>query len=145
MTIEEAIETSASMAEAARKMNMSFSTFKRKAGDLYKPNQSGKGITKKFVRNRFSEKVLTEDILKGLRPQYPTTKLKIRLIDEGYLECKCVWCNATDTWNNKPLVLQLDHINGVNNDHRLENLRLLCPNCHSQTDTWAGRGSAKKK
>lgn len=45
-------------------------------------------------------------------------------------------------WNNKALSLQLDHINGVNTDNRVENLRWLCPNCHSQTDTY---GSKNKK
>lgn len=39
----------------------------------------------------------------------------------------------------KKLTLQLDHINGKNNDHRIENLRLLCPNCHSITETYAGK------
>ncbi|MGB2240169.1 MAG: HNH endonuclease [Pseudomonadales bacterium] len=51
----------------------------------------------------------------------------------------CSSCGIGDEWNGKPITLQLDHINGVNNDHRLDNLRMLCPNCHSQTDTWCGR------
>lgn len=42
-----------------------------------------------------------------------------------------------------PLTLQLDHINRVNNDHRLTNLRFLCPNCHSQTDTYAGKNMGR--
>ena len=46
-------------------------------------------------------------------------------------------------WNNKELILILDHINGINNDHRKENLRLLCPNCNSQTKTFAGRNVKK--
>ena len=49
-------------------------------------------------------------------------------------------------WNGKKLVFQLDHINGKRNDHRLENLRWLCPNCHSQTETYCGKkntGSTK--
>lgn len=143
MTIEEAIKSSKTMAEAAQKMNMPFSTFKRKAGDLYQPNQGGKGTSKTFVRNRYSERLETKDILEGKHPKYTTAKVKKRLIEEGYLECKCSWCGITDTWNGKPIVLHLDHINGVNNDHRLENLRLLCPNCHSQTDTYAGKGKRK--
>lgn len=53
----------------------------------------------------------------------------------------CSECNISDLWNNKLLSLQLDHINGINNDNRLENLRYLCPNCHSQTNTFAGRSS----
>ena len=139
MTIKEAIESSATMAEAARKMNMKFSTFKRKAGDLYQPNQSGRGTKKRYNGKLF----LTEDILKGLHPSYGTSKVKNRLIKEGIMKCECVWCGIMDTWNGKPIVLHLDHINGVNNDHRLENLRLLCPNCHSQTDTYAGKGKRK--
>lgn len=60
------------------------------------------------------------------------------------LECQCE-CGLKDTYNGKHLVLQLDHINGVRNDHRLENLRFLCPNCHSQTDTYCGRNIRKIK
>jgi len=52
-----------------------------------------------------------------------------------FVEYKCVHCNIKE-YNGKPITLQLDHINGVNTDHRKENLRWLCPNCHSQTDTW---------
>ena len=49
------------------------------------------------------------------------------------------------TWQNKKLSLHLDHINGTNNDHRLKNLRLLCPNCHSLTPTYCGKNKKKKK
>lgn len=64
--------------------------------------------------------------------------LKKRLIQEGRMEYICYNCGIKD-WQNKPLSLHLDHINGKNNDHRIENLRFLCPNCHSQTETYAGR------
>ena len=64
--------------------------------------------------------------------------LKRRLINENRLEYKCAICGLTN-WLNKPISLQLDHINGINNDHRITNLRFLCPNCHSQTDTFAGK------
>ena len=71
--------------------------------------------------------------------------LKRRLIREGILAEECVGCGTGPEWNGKPLTLALDHINGVNNDNRLENLRLLCPNCHSQTDTFAGRNVKRQE
>lgn len=67
------------------------------------------------------------------------TNLKDRLIKEGLLEQKCQICKMKPLWKGKKLTLVLDHINGINDDYRLENLRLLCPNCNSQTDTFAGK------
>lgn len=68
------------------------------------------------------------------------TGLKKKLIAGGRLY-ECEECGLTDTWNNKKLSLQLDHKNGIYNDNRKENLRFLCPNCHSQTDTFGGRNA----
>ena len=79
-----------------------------------------------------------DEILIENSPYMSITRLKIRLINEGKMEYKCQNCGITE-WLGKPITLQLDHINGVNNDHRLINLRFLCPNCHSQTDTYAGK------
>jgi len=70
--------------------------------------------------------------------QYNRCHLKNRLIKEGILQYHCASCGC-DTWLDKPLMLQLDHINGISNDNRIENLRLLCPNCHSQTNTFGGK------
>jgi hypothetical protein len=53
----------------------------------------------------------------------------------------CSECGMNNEWNDKPISFVLDHINGIPNDHRLENLRFLCPNCNSQTSTFAGRKS----
>lgn len=61
-----------------------------------------------------------------------------RLFEEGLLRYECYECGISD-WFGERLPLHLDHINGMRNDHRLENLRMLCPNCHSQTKTFGGR------
>jgi len=61
-------------------------------------------------------------------------------VELGVPNC-CAICGITD-WLGQSLSLHLDHINGINNDNRLENLRLLCPNCHSQTDTYC-RGASR--
>lgn len=65
------------------------------------------------------------------------SRLKLRLISEGLKDNICEECGISN-WNNKPLVLQIHHINGVHNDHRINNIKFLCPNCHSQTDNYAG-------
>lgn len=59
----------------------------------------------------------------------------------------CVECGQTESWNNKPLVLQLDHIDGNSDNNHPTNLRLLCPNCHTQTENFGskGQGSRYKK
>lgn len=66
------------------------------------------------------------------------------LLREGILELVCAIC-GTHSWLGRPLSLHLDHINGVADDHRHDNLRMLCPNCHSQTETYAGRNLRRRK
>ena len=66
-------------------------------------------------------------------------RLKKRLFSTNLLTEQCSECGIKNSWNGKSLSLTLDHINGISNDNRIENLRILCPNCHSQTETFAGR------
>lgn len=65
--------------------------------------------------------------------------VKNRVIKEGWIINECALCGQQPEWQGKKLVMVLDHINGKNKDNRLENLRLLCPNCNSQTETFSGR------
>jgi Zn finger protein HypA/HybF involved in hydrogenase expression len=75
---------------------------------------------------------------------YANEMVKQRIVKDNLLEYKCVKCRI-DSWQGETLVLDLDHINGNNRDNRLTNLRYLCPNCHSQTDTYKGRNKNSGK
>ncbi len=68
--------------------------------------------------------------------------IKRHLLEAGILENRCDWCGLSE-WRGRPISIQIDHINGIRDDHRLENLRMLCPNCHSQTETFAARNRRK--
>lgn len=73
-----------------------------------------------------------------------TMSLKSRLIKSGHFKRFCSKCGL-DKWLELGIPLELDHINGVRSDNRIENLRLLCPNCHAQTDTYCGKNMKKNQ
>jgi len=74
---------------------------------------------------------------------YGIKELKQRLLKARLLENKCETCGLGPEWQGQFLTLELDHRNGVRNDHRLDNLRILCPNCHTQTPTYGGRNNRR--
>ena len=75
---------------------------------------------------------------------YSNEIVKQRIVKDDLLDYKCSKCGI-DSWQGETIVLDLDHINGINTDNRLSNLRYLCPNCHSQTDTYKGRNKNSGK
>ena len=73
-----------------------------------------------------------------------TTSLKKRLYKEGLKERKCEKCGQDENWHDEHISLILDHINGVNNDNRIENLRIVCPNCNATLPTHCGKNRNNK-
>lgn len=101
-------------------------------------NQGGKGIARPE---------LYADIHKHLIRNSATQSFKLKnyLFRSGLKEHKCEIdsCGISE-WNGKPAPLELDHINGDPRDNRLENLRVICPNCHAQTSTYRAKNKRKK-
>jgi len=89
--------------------------------------------------NRNKNKKKLEDILVENSTYIYTSNLKEKLYNAGLKKRLCEICNQGEIWNNKKISLILDHINGVNNDNRIENLRIVCPNCNATLPTHGGK------
>lgn len=108
--------------------------------DLTKFNENHKKHLENIVKKR---KISNKDIFVKNSTYNHNANLKKRIINNNLIDYKCSNCKNTGHWQGSVLSLQLDHINGINNDNRIENLRFLCPNCHSQTSTYAGKRHKK--
>ena len=82
-------------------------------------------------------------VLLVAQSHYKTSKLRLRLLSEQVFPHKCCECGLAE-WRGGPIPLELDHRDGDNTNNLLENLRLLCPNCHALTDTYRGRNKGRK-
>jgi hypothetical protein len=93
-------------------------------------------------RRRAPEDLLVEQE-PGRARRLPSDRLKQAMTALGCVE-RCALCGTSPTWRGRRLPLEVDHLDGNWRNNRIENLRLLCPNCHSTTDTYRGRGKARK-
>lgn len=101
-------------------------------------NIRGTPTNREFVRKHTNETIFCKD-----SKVYSETA-KRRLITEKLIPYQCQKCGLGDEWQGEKLVLIMDHINGDHHDNRLENLRFLCPNCNSQTETFCGRKNRRQ-
>jgi hypothetical protein len=139
----EAVQNSTSIRQVLAKLGLveaggNYSIVKRKIQslDLCIAHFTGKGWKRGDTKPVISSRPLSEILQKGTCIQ--SYKLKNRLFAEGLKEKKCERCLNKD-WLGYSLPLEIDHINGNTMDNRIENLRILCPNCHALTDTYRGK------
>ena len=136
---EKTIIESETLSDVARKLGL-------------EPSKGNRDTIKKYIKlygidtnhfkykkiNSSNKKILLENILIK-NSTYNRTDLKRRLLKEGLKYKICEECGQDENWRSKKISLILDHINGINDDNRLENLRILCPNCNATLDTNCGK------
>lgn len=145
----ELIKNSSNIAEVLFKLGYTvkgnswgYSQIKQRMVDLNLDKKDFKGKSALVMGTR--QKEISADKLLRVNCKHARNVLRRCIVKNNLLLYKCAICGLSK-WNGKTLSLELDHINGINNDNRLENLRFLCPNCHSQTCTYGSRNQQKNE
>lgn len=144
--IQETINNTQNMSTVARALGIPLTSLIRTCNKYNIEYNTTKGFSdatreKIKITNRNRNLINLNKILSGelTHNGHNSSNLRKRLIDNDILPNKCAICGINASWNGMNLTLHLDHISGNDKDNTLSNLRLLCPNCHSQTPTYAGK------
>lgn len=129
------VNESNSLSDVLRKLGKSVSGTSLK---ILKNKLSEYGINFSFLKEKEVCKRSLDEILVENSTYCNSFHLLERLIKEGVKEYKCECCGINE-WNGKQIKLQLHHKNGKHSDNRKENLQILCPNCHTQTENWGNK------
>lgn len=141
----EAVKNSLSYAEVLRRLGLkaagsNYDTVKRKISELNldTSHMTGQAWNQGEKYRQIKPKQPIEEILVEHSTYVNTNYLRQRLLNEGLKEKKCECCGNSE-WMGVPIALELHHINGIKDDLRIENLQILCPNCHAFTDNYRGK------
>lgn len=141
------IKTSTNISEVLFKLGYTtkgnswgYSQIRKRMTDLNLDMSAFKG--KSVVANKINTIDPSKLLIKNCN--HNRTVLRRYIIKNDLIPYRCAICGYLE-WQGRTLSLELDHINGINNDNRLENLRFLCPNCHSQTTTYGSRNQQKNE
>lgn len=144
MKVAEAVQSSVSLAGALRRLGRAvvgtnYKWLKHQVETLGLDTSHWRG---KCHGTSAVRKYTAQDLAADSLPRHVVKKVVLR---EKLLPYVCAECGAPPEWRGRPLVLRLDHINGCNSDHRLKNLRFVCPNCDSQSSTFCGRNLPRRE
>jgi Zn finger protein HypA/HybF involved in hydrogenase expression len=146
-SLEQAVKTSFSVSQVLTKLGLkpaggNYATIKSKVKKfgIDCSHFSGQGYLK-GKNHDWARKVSLEDIFNG-ECYTSSHRLKNRLIKEGVFERKCYKCQNRE-WLGQPIAIELEHIDGKHENNSKENLTLLCPNCHAQTESYRGKNKSK--
>lgn len=141
------VKSSKTMSELLRHFGMenkggNYKTCKKRINELHIDTSH---FLKRVESSNLNRKITKDMLLQRLtiNSNCNRGRLKLALIEYGILKYECARCKNNGMWNNEKLSLHLEHKNGISNDNRIENLEILCPNCHSQTATYAGKSFKK--
>lgn len=140
--LEEAVTDSFSIRQVCLKLGRDYRAFPTIKSYIQKygidmTHFLGQRATTRKSKLRDISTILVENSQYSTGRPYSTNAIKGILIRRNLKEEKCEICGMTH-WMGKDIPLEAHHINGINNDNRIENLQLLCPNCHAQTDNYKG-------
>lgn len=145
----EAVNSSLSYAQVLEKLGLkvagsNYDTVKRKIQELHLDisHMTGQAWNQGERYRNFSPTKPLSEVLIEHSTWINYNYLRKRLFKEGIKEYRCECCNRTE-WLGKPIKLELHHINGIKDDLRIENLQILCPNCHAFTDNYRGKNISK--
>jgi 5-methylcytosine-specific restriction endonuclease McrA len=145
--LEDAVKTSFCYADVCRKIGLdikgrNYDTIRNWITNLKLDTSHFKTKGQLAKERSFVKTPRTDNEIFSINSVVKRSVVKTRL--KQLIPYVCAICSLADVWNENLLVLHLDHINGNSSDNRRENLRFLCPNCHSQTGNYAGKNSRKK-